>query len=203
MAKYSRSDSRKKAPTQDLKRAYMGGMLGASALGQLPGNEMQVSNTKRRVSFSASGDLNVLQSHIATSCFWANVRYTPRTPRPNPSTLLEEFQLFPLFHIVTNRPNTLVEAFCQSHERKHQKRAPESQFSPQKRSQKLWIASLEACLSLSDRTQGQFQEWPTRVLKQECEVERAVVGRGKYVFIKKYKHLEVTETTWFCSELNP
>ena len=33
--------------------------------------------------------------------------------------------------------------------------------------------------------------------EQEREVERAVIGRGKYKFVKEYKCLEISETDWF------
>ena len=33
--------------------------------------------------------------------------------------------------------------------------------------------------------------------EQEREVERAVVGRGKYEFLEKYKYLEIKEAVWF------
>ena len=33
---------------------------------------------------------------------------------------------------------------------------------------------------------------------QRCELERAVVGRGKYLFRQAYSHLQVSETKWFA-----
>ena len=33
---------------------------------------------------------------------------------------------------------------------------------------------------------------------QQCELERAAVGRGKYLFRQAYSHLQVSETKWFA-----
>ena len=33
--------------------------------------------------------------------------------------------------------------------------------------------------------------------EQQREIERAIIGRGKYEFTKEYKYLEISEDKWF------